>query len=301
MYEMSSGRERPPRRGRDRGARDRGGRERGDRDPGEPDPGELDLDDLWPPIGPAPPRHGSVPRHHRGRRQQPLTRADIVRAAIAVADAEGPGAVNMRRIARELGAGTMSLYWHVIDKDHLVDLMLDEVESEQEVGDATGDWQADLARLAHQQRQGLLRHPWVIDFLGGRPPLGPRIILHLEHSLALLDNLGLDARADLDVLLTLNTYVLGAAIRELGEMRGEKELEAANPDREAVRAGLELWQQRLRASGRFTRFLRIFDEDIDPDAPETRDERFEFGLRCVLDGIAAQVQRRRAADRGGND
>ena len=33
--------------------------------------------------------------------------------AIAVADAEGPDAISMRRIARELHAGAMSLYWHV--------------------------------------------------------------------------------------------------------------------------------------------------------------------------------------------
>jgi hypothetical protein len=31
------------------------------------------------------------------------------------------------------------------------------------------------------------------------------------------------------------------------------------------------------------------DADIDPDAPETRDERFEFGLSCLLDGIADRI------------
>ena len=269
MYEMSSGRNEPT------GAT------------------EPDLDDLWLPFLPVPPRRGAVPRHHRGQRQaRPLTRAEIVRAAIAVADAEGPGAVNMRRIARELDAGTMSLYWHVADKDHLLDLMIDGVEGEQAVGEATGDWQDDLARLARQQRQGLLRHPWVVDFLGGRPRLGPRIILHLEHSLALLDSLGLDTRTGLDVLMTLNTYVLGAVIRELQEMRDQRHIDAIGPDREALDAGMKQWEEGLRASGRFTRFLRVFDEGIDPDAPETREERFEFGLRCVLDGIAAQIERR---------
>jgi AcrR family transcriptional regulator len=255
---------------------------------------EGDLDDLWPPFGPVPPRQGSIPRHHRGRRQaHPLTRAEIVRAAIVVADAEGAGAVNMRRIARELDAGAMSLYWHVADKDHLLDLMVDGVEGEQEVGQATGDWKDDLARLARQQRQGLLRHPWVVDFLGGRPRLGPRIILHLEQSLALVDDLDLDTRTSLDVLMTLNTYVLGAVIRELQEIRSEQDLQAI-PDRKAIDAGILQWQASLRASGRFTRFLRIFDEDIDPDSPETREERFEFGLGCVLDGIASQIERRRS-------
>ena len=27
----------------------------------------------------------------------------------------------------------------------------------------------------------------------------------------------------------------------------------------------------------------------DPDGVETRDERFEFGLDCLLDGIAARI------------
>jgi hypothetical protein len=39
----------------------------------------------------------------------------------------------------------------------------------------------------------------------------------------------------------------------------------------------------------FEHVLRVFDEGIDPDASETRDERFTFGLNCVLDGIAAKL------------
>ena len=32
----------------------------------------------------------------------------------------------------------------------------------------------------------------------------------------------------------------------------------------------------------------LMDHDIDPDSPESRDERFEFGLDCVLDGIGVR-------------
>ena len=55
------------------------------------------------------------------------------------------------------------------------------------------------------------------------------------------------------------------------------------------RTGFAAWRDRLAATGLFDHFLRILDDDIDPDAEGTRDERFEFGLDCVLDGIAAQV------------
>ena len=73
---------------------------------------------------------GHVQRHRaRGaqppRRDRGLSRDEIVSAAIAVADAEGPDAISMRRIARELSAGAMSLYWYVASKEELLDLMLD--------------------------------------------------------------------------------------------------------------------------------------------------------------------------------
>ena len=38
--------------------------------------------------------------------------------------AEGADAINMRRIARELHSGTMSLYWHIRSKEELLDLKL---------------------------------------------------------------------------------------------------------------------------------------------------------------------------------
>jgi Tetracyclin repressor-like, C-terminal domain len=47
--------------------------------------------------------------------------------------------------------------------------------------------------------------------------------------------------------------------------------------------------QRIRQSGRYPNLTRIIDEDFDPDAPEQRDDRFWFGLGCVLEGIAAAI------------
>jgi hypothetical protein len=35
--------------------------------------------------------------------------------------------------------------------------------------------------------------------------------------------------------------------------------------------------------------MALIDDGIDPDAAQTRDARFEFGLDCLLDGIAARL------------
>jgi AcrR family transcriptional regulator len=237
--------------------------------------------------------------HQRAERGQPgrgrnrlvsaLSRAEIVDAAIAVADAEGADAVSMRRIAQVLRAGTMSLYWHVANKEQLLDLMVDAWIGDISVPEPSGDWRADLRALAHSERSNTLRHLWIMDFLGGRPPLGPSTLLHLDRSMALLDGLGLEIATVLNILTTVQTYVMGAVLREMREMRAQRDQEEASVDMADWEPARAAWRDRLAADGRFTRVVRFLDEGIDPDAPETRDERFEFGLDCVIDGIAAKV------------
>jgi Tetracyclin repressor-like, C-terminal domain len=94
-----------------------------------------------------------------------------------------------------------------------------------------------------------------------------------------------------DIIGTVTTYVMGAVVREGRELRGER-------DRQRAEAGLSPEQldeahRRYRDwfadSGQYPHILKLMDEDVDPDDPATRDERFEFGLDCVLDGIAARL------------
>ena len=104
---------------------------------GQGDDGRPSGDDeLWlPPLAATRPRR-RPPSGRAGRR--PLSRDQIVQAAIAIADREGAEAVGMRRIARELDAGNMSIYWHVANKDELLALMIDAVEGEFEIAGAIG-------------------------------------------------------------------------------------------------------------------------------------------------------------------
>jgi AcrR family transcriptional regulator len=246
------------------------------------------LDDLWPPFAAPPPRRGDTPRSQRGRRETALSRDEIIRTALALADAQGAEAINMRRIAKEVNAGTMSLYWHITSKEHLLDLMLDAVEAEGGMAEPSGSWQEDLAQMARQERASLLRHRWKLEVMADRPPLGPNGLLHLERSLACLDGLGIDTQTAVQVLTTVSNYVTGSVLNETREIRAEQEQAAAGLGRQKIEAGMAEWWARLEESGLFPRLVRIFVEGIDPGAAESRDERFEFGLNCVLDGITSR-------------
>jgi AcrR family transcriptional regulator len=235
-------------------------------------------------------------REHGGRpapRARRLSRADIVDVAVAIADAEGTSALSMRRIAKDLQVGVMSLYWHIESKEELHQLMLEIVQAEIEAGDPSGDWRADLTVYARNTRAAVHRHPWAIDYLGGGPPSGPHNARNADRLIAALDGLGLDITTLMWILLTLGTYVMGAVLREIQEMRWHRALAETMTEMSDVEVSrvYEEFDLQVHRSGRYPYLAKVLDAGIDPDAPETRDERFEFGLSCLLDGIAARIGR----------
>ena len=229
-------------------------------------------------------------RGREPRRLRQLSRADIVETAVAIADAEGTDAVSMRRIARDMRVGAMSLYWYVGSKDELHQYMLEAVQGEIEAAPPSGDWRADVTAYALRTRAALLRHPWAIDFIGAGPPAGPNDARNAELLMAALDDLGLGTATTMWALMTLLTYVMGAAVREIQEVRWHHASEEAMADlTEAERTeALETWERGIRELGRYPHIERMLDTGIDPDGESTRDERFLFGLTCLLDGIEAR-------------
>jgi len=178
-------------------------------------------DELW-----LPPLSAARPGRRRPRTgPPPLTREQIVTAAITIADSEGPDAISMRRIARDLDVGNMSIYWYVAGRDELLALMIDAVEGEFEIPSPSGDWKADVAATARNIRSVLIRHGWMATVIGFRRSVGPNEVVHLENSLATLTGppLHLDLEAALHILMAIETYVLGFALRDQQELRIERQ------------------------------------------------------------------------------
>jgi AcrR family transcriptional regulator len=236
------------------------------RGPSEPTP---DFDVIWL-------REGTA----HADKTPPLSREQIVRTAIELADEGGLDAASVRRIAARLGAGATSLYWHVRSKNDLYELMFDAAFSESELSlpEPTGDWRADIRVFAVRTHEVLRRHPWLI-LLGIQPGIGPNIRRYAELSLRALSPLGLDRPARTEALAIINNYLLGFAHRQTAW------------DQLRERAGLtdEQWEQRL---DRYLAQARETDPalaaDIETRLHLTSDHSFELGLDCVLDGIAAR-------------
>ncbi|MCB0876939.1 MAG: helix-turn-helix transcriptional regulator, partial [Solirubrobacterales bacterium] len=108
-------------------------------------------------------------RPEPGSRGASHTREEIAAAAIALADAEGFDAVSMRRVAAELGAGTMTLYHYVKNKDELFELVSDAIMGEVLIpdGELSEDWREATAQLARSTFSIFRNHPWTVDLPPG--------------------------------------------------------------------------------------------------------------------------------------
>ncbi len=246
---------------------------------GSGDPGRS-IALLWSLPGPA--RRGPKPRH---------TVEDVVRAAIALADAEGLSALSMRRVAEALGLSPMSLYTYVPSKAELVDLMLDRVAGEDQTPDPANGWRARLEQIARQHWSRAQRHPWILQVGTHRPPLGPNVLARVESTLCAIDGLGLTEMEMDQVTSVVSDYVRGAVRAALDAREIEKQTGMTDEQWWAMNTPL---LQGLVDPARYPTTVRMGEAYKSGQMPGPDPERnFEFGLQRVLDGLATFVENTR--------
>jgi AcrR family transcriptional regulator len=216
-----------------------------------------------------------------GRGPRPaFSRADIAAVAVRLADEGGLDAVSMRHVAAELGCGTMSLYNYVPRKEDLHELMVDAVGGEHELWEPSGDWRADLRRVAHQTRELMRRHPWLPRLMSPVYGFSPNALRFLEHCLACMDPLDAPYGTKLQLLALLNGCVTTYVANELATAERTRALPWSEEQENQVRIAYLGGQI---ASGAYPRMAAAFTQDAGPIDLEAV---FAWMLDRVLDSFA---------------
>ena len=212
-----------------------------------------------------------------------LTHHQIARVAVEIADADGLAAVSMRNLAEHLGVATMGLYRYVSGKDDVYELMLDAVTAEVDLPEA--GWREVADAFARQVRALNLRHPWMYQAFARVPAsLSPSSIALMERALKSIDGLGLDVDTMMAIIGTVNSYTRGVVFAEVTQ-REAMTRHGWESDEDWRLAELPMLPWML-GTGRYPVLTRYVIEGSNED---DADWQFEFGLSCVLDGIAARL------------
>ncbi|MFD8209312.1 TetR/AcrR family transcriptional regulator C-terminal domain-containing protein [Streptomyces sp. NPDC059695] len=232
----------------------------------------------------------SVWARERSAPDQPaLSRASIVREAVAMLDADGIEALSMRKLGARLNAGATSLYRHVATKDELMELAVDEVAGEIAVPAAGGPWRAAATEAAGSFRATALRHPWLSSTLGqaGLAYLGPNLMAYSERLAALFTAAGFpEPSRAIDTLLS---YVIGMSTTEaawLGTVARSGETEAGFIARLMPAA-----QQAAAGHDHLAEAYADAATRSETDPVALRDAKFAYGLEVVLDGLEMRLPR----------
>jgi AcrR family transcriptional regulator len=232
--------------------------------PTEPTPAPTAPESVQPPWWRAP--------KATGRRRQPLSREAIVEAAVRILDSEGVDALTVRRLGEELGTGSATLYWHVANKDELVELVYDHVVGEVVLPDPDAShWQRQLEDVAWQIYRIMLRHNDLARLSIGRVPVGPKMLRVIEWNLEVLRGAGVPDRAAAYFGDIFGRY-LDASVLEI-TARGGPPIEQVS----SYFAGLPVDQFPNIAA--LTQTMFAADDD----------ERFQFGLDLLIRGLEAQI------------
>jgi AcrR family transcriptional regulator len=204
---------------------------------------------------------------------QRLSQDEIADAALALVDREGVDALSMRRLAKELDVGTMTIYGYFRGKAELLDHAIDRAAGDYDLSPGDGPWRDQLRDLSLTMYRSLAEHPAAVQVRAGRPIISPGALRAGEAGMAILTGAGFSTDDAATAWRLLFTYVFGYAAFSADEPSDEQK---------------EEWSRQFKAlppaeyphlSGNADRVVNWMGGTW----------AFEQGLELILDGLEARA------------
>ena len=207
----------------------------------------------------------------------PLSRDRILAAAVALADERGVEALSMRKLAHELEVVPMALYKHVVNKDELLDGMVDVVVGEIDPPASGAHWKRAIRQRVLSARGALRRHPWASKVIESRTSPTPAVLEYMDAMIGILRAGGFSIDLTHHAMHAMGSRMLGFS-QELFD--------------ESADAGAQLMEPEMlrEMAGRYPYITELVTAiSHDPGSvvgPGCDDQfEFEFALDLMLDGL----------------
>jgi TetR/AcrR family transcriptional regulator, tetracycline repressor protein len=202
-----------------------------------------------------------------------LSRDVIAARALEVLNQVGLDGLTMRVLAKELGIQAPTLYWHMKNKQELLDAMADRLAVETAEGleapRRDESWQDWLVALAQRNRNAMLRYRDGARVAAGAYSSNPVVGRTVELVLRTLQDAGFTTAEAARTFPVLLHYTVGFTIEEQARA-------GAGYDKNPYEGGLEVDAARYPLTAEVAGDLFAAD-------------RFEDGLRLILAGMETRL------------
>jgi AcrR family transcriptional regulator len=202
-----------------------------------------------------------------------LSRERIAEAALGFLDRHSLDELSMRRLAAELGVGTMTLYGYFRSKEELLDAVSDLTFDRVALPPAEGSWREQIREVVMVVHRTLAHHPAAARIRAERPILTPGALRITEAALKSLREAGFGAEDAAGAVRLVFTYLFGFATFNPARSTADARAQATN-----ALAALPMED--------FPEMLAIADQAV---AAMGGEKTFERGLDLILDGLEARL------------
>ena len=216
----------------------------------------------------------------RPRSRDPLTKERVLNAAVALADERGLETLTMRNLAHELGVEAMSLYYHLPNKEAVLDGMVDSLVAEINTlvsdTEVDSDWKAAMRQRILTARQVMLRHRWAPGVIESRINMSESIVRYFDALLGVFRAGGFSYDLAHHAMHALGSRALGFT-----DELFEPDENTSDEDSMAM-----LEQMADQVPYLVGMMMEISHDDPDSTLGWCDDQtEFEFGLDLILDGL----------------
>jgi TetR/AcrR family tetracycline transcriptional repressor len=214
----------------------------------------------------------------------PLSRSEIIRCALDLAERDGLEKLSLHKIAAGVGVKTMSLYNHVADKSDVLDAMSDQILAEVDIPEVDAmTWEDGIFELSWAFRATAMRYPQSAPLVLIRRLNAPSVLPVVDATLRTLHRAGLDPAAAVHALRTIIAFLVGSLLREAATRSATGTTAATvivTPEAHLLAAGLSSVAESAAE-------LAVCDHDAE----------FRFGLGLFVESLRARILTRHDTQR----
>lgn len=211
----------------------------------------------------------------------PLTRERVLQAAVSFADENGIESLSMCKLGQQLGVEAMSLYNHVVNKDDILDGVVEMVVGEFAVPPDEAPWRVALRETERSVHEVLLRHPWAAALVESRVSPSRVRFRYSEAVIGTLRRAGFSIELAYRAQLTISSYIYGFTLQEVSwPFEPEERHDVAATLQPQVAADEHPYLTEMIGWIMQTRVPNADRKDV-----VAYESEFEFGLDLILDGL----------------